>query len=204
MRLLNALQSMRLWAMADTVETRIQMKIRAREARCMRVSLLVAERLHGIEPSCASSGIEPRNQAYNQSEQDCASDQPPRNSPEMLWRKRLPFEVDIRTHIDDLTNRPAQRDSHDASQHAHGACLSEEELLYVSIAGADGFHDADFAAAFENRHDQRVDDADGGDHQSETAEDSEESVEHRKELTQAAAGIENREGGESHFLDRVF
>ena len=81
--------------------------------------------------------------------------------------------------VDHLPDRPAQRDSDKTAKNSHGARFGEEEFLHVAVAGANGFHDSDFAAALQNRHDQRVHNSDGSHGQGEAAEDSEEHIEHR-------------------------
>src|SRR5579863_8333646 len=140
----------------------------------MRVSLLVAQRLHGIESGGASRGIETGYKTHNESENNGEDDQPPGNGPEMFGRKRLTLEVNVGPHVDDLSDGPAQRDAHNAAQDPHGAGFGEEKFFHIAVAGADGFHDADLTSSFENGHHQRVHDPDGSDDQRQTAENSEE------------------------------
>lgn len=118
----------------------------------------------------------------------------------MFGRQRLALEINVGSEADDLPDRPAKRDSNDAAQDAHGPGFGEEKLFHVTVAGADRLHDPYFAPALKNGHHQRVYDSDGGDGQRQAAEDSEECVQHRKELRQTAAGVENRERGKAIFL----
>src|SRR5580698_5116351 len=122
----------------------------------------------------------------------------------MFRRKRLAPEINIRSQVDDLPDGPAQSNPDNAAENPHGACFREEKSLYVGIAGPDSFHNANFAAALEDSHDQRVYNPDESDGQREAAEDSEKDVQHFKELLYAAAGINDRKGVEAHFLDGVF
>src|SRR5450631_300246 len=190
MWLFSALQSMRFCAAAEPATIK-KKKPASLKARIMRVSLLVAQRLHGVEPGGPSSGIEARNQADDESKSDGSGDQPPRYRPEMFRRKRLALEVNVGSQIDHLANRPAQRDSHDTAQNSHGSSFGEEKFLHVSVAGANGLHDADLAAAFQDCHHQRVHNSDRCNGKGKAAEDSEEQVEHREELAQTSGCVEN-------------
>ena len=75
------------------------------------------------------------------------------------------FEIDVRPQVDDLANRPAESNSNDAAENPHGSGFGKEKFSYISVAGPDSLHNADFAASFENCHDQRVHDSDGSDRQ---------------------------------------
>src|SRR5260370_42487532 len=110
----------------------------------------------------------------------------------MLGGKRLALKINIRAQVDNLPDRPAESYSNNAAEDAHSACFGKEQLLHVAVAGANGFHDSNLAAAFENCHHQRIHDSDEGDSQGETAEDSEKHVQHFEELLDAFAVIENR------------
>src|ERR1700752_912156 len=59
-------------------------------------SLLVTQRIHGIEFGGARSRIEAGDQAYQDGETDGSCDQPPGNRRNLHTRKILPFEVNIR------------------------------------------------------------------------------------------------------------
>ena len=67
-----------------------------------------------------------------------------------------------------------RRTPKNAAEQSHDAGFDEEKLLDVAIGGAKRFEDADFAAALEDRHHQRVDDSERGDDQREAAEDAQE------------------------------
>src|ERR1700693_6343209 len=122
----------------------------------------------------------------------------------MLRWKGLTLEIHVRSYVDDLPDRPTESDSHDAAENAHRARFREKKFLDVTVAGSDGFHDANFTAALEDGHHQRVYDPDKGDRQGKAAEDSEKYVQHFEELLDAAAGIKDRESIEAHFLDGIF
>src|ERR1700722_1641575 len=122
----------------------------------------------------------------------------------MIWRKSLALEINVRSEVDRLPDRPAQSDSHDAAENAHGSSFRKEKFLDVTVAGANRLHDADFAAALKDRHYQGIYNSDEGDSQSQTAEDSEKHIEHLEKLLDTAAGIENRERIKPHLLDSVF
>src|SRR5580698_7278972 len=102
----------------------------------------------------------------------------------MLGWEPLPLEINIRSEIDDLTDRPAQHDSDDAPENSHGASLGEEKFFYVSVTGTDRFHNADFTAPFENGHHQGVDDPDRRDNERQATEYSEERVQNLEYLLQ--------------------
>ena len=78
----------------------------------------------------------------------------------MFGRETLALEIDIGSQVDHLTDDPAESDPHNATQNPHGTCLSEEKFLHVAIAGTNGFHDANLAAALKNCHHERVHNAD--------------------------------------------
>src|SRR5712672_1942525 len=122
----------------------------------------------------------------------------------MFWWKRLTLEINVRSQINDLANCPTQCNSDNPAENTHRACLGKEQFLYIPIAGSDGLHDADFAAALEDGHHQRVYDSNESDSQSEAAKNSEKHVQHLEKLLDAAAGVKDREGIESHLLDGIF
>src|ERR1700722_2977010 len=113
----------------------------------------------------------------------------------------LAFEIDIRSEVDDSADGPTEGDAYDPAENSHSAGFRKEEAFYVGIAGADGFHDSDLAAAFEDGHHQRIHDSDKCDCKRQAAKDSEEDVEHFEELLNAAAGVEDGESIESHLLN---
>src|SRR5271154_5874004 len=101
----------------------------------------------------------------------------------------LALEIDVRTKIDNAPDRPTESDSDRAADKAHGAGFGEEEAAHISITGAEGLHDSNFAAAFEDVHHQRVHDADGSYGQCKASEDRKERVEHGKKLAHTAGRI---------------
>src|SRR5580765_8198236 len=121
----------------------------------------------------------------------------------MFGREGLALQVNVRSEVYNLADRPAERDPHHATENSHGAGLGKEELFYISVAGSNRFHNPDLAATFEDRHHQSVHDSDGRHDQGEAPEDSEKRVQHFENLLQAAAGIENRECAETHFFDGI-
>ena len=93
------------------------------------------------------------------------------------------LQINIGSQVDDLADGPAQRHADNAAENSHSAGFGEEKLLHISVTGADGFHDADFAAALENRHHQRIHDSDRRDGQRQAAENSEKYVQHAEKLS---------------------
>src|SRR5260370_41827691 len=83
-------------------------------ARIIRVSLLVAQRLYGIKFGSTCSRIQPGSQADKERESDGYRHQPPRHCPEIIRTEGLAPETDVRSHIDDSANGPADRDAHQA------------------------------------------------------------------------------------------
>jgi len=116
----------------------------------------------------------------------------------------LPFQIDVRTQIDDTTNGPAQTYSYGSAKDSHYTRLCEEQSLYIGITGPNRLHDANFTAPFEDGHHQGVNDSDGSDGQREAAEDSQKKIKHGEKLPQVLGGIHDREGIETHLLDRLF
>src|SRR3984885_16374155 len=112
MRLLSALQSMRLCAGKDTPASR-RNKNNSKEttqgARAMQISLFVTQRLHRIEPGSPSRRIEARHQAYHEGKQNGEGNQPPGHGPEVFRRKTLPLQINIGSQVDHLADGPAQR-----------------------------------------------------------------------------------------------
>ena len=112
-------------------------------------------------------------------------------------------EVDVGADVDDAPDRPSQGHAQRAAQHAHDARLREKQFLHVAITRPDRLHDSDFTPPLENRHHQRVNNADRGNRQSQAAEDAEKDIDDGEKLPQAARGVEHREGVEAHLLDGV-
>src|SRR5712691_4845903 len=170
----------------------------------MQVSLLVAQRLYGIEPGRASCGIQAGNQAHDESKNNTEHHQPQGHCPEMFGWQGLTLEVDVRSEVDDLSDSPAKYDPHNPAKDAHRTGLSEKDFPYVAVAGANCFHDADFTASLENGHDQRIDDSDGCNRQREAPENSKERKQDPEDLPQTVTRVENRERVEPHLLDGIF
>src|SRR5579862_4524098 len=147
MRLVRALQSIRdcAAAVAPSVSMPATKQQRLNRARFMRRRSLVAQRLDGIEAGGAASGVEAGDEADSGGEQDRERDEPPRYRPKMLRRKGLAAEINIGPEINELADDPSKDNTNDAPEDAHGSGFSEEKGFDVTVAGADGFHDADFA-----------------------------------------------------------
>src|SRR5208282_4903957 len=140
----------------------------------------------------------------NDGKSDRAENQPQRHRPDLCRRKMLTFEINVSSEIDKASDHPTERDANRTANQTHGARFGEEEAAHVSVTGTHGLHDSDFAPAFEDGHHQRIHDADGSNGQSQTTEDGEEHVEHRKELAHTAGGIDDGKSAESHFLNGIF
>src|SRR5579864_414659 len=221
MRLLRALQSMRLCADAEMASNNSKGKNRSRSitdqftgcesiirSGCSRLPLyslitvsLVAQGLNGVKARSAACGVQTGQQADQYCKRDSSENQPPRDEPNLFRRKMLPLKIHVRSQINDASDGPAQRNAYEPAKYAHHAGLGEEQSFHVAVAGADGLHDSNFAAAFEDCHDERIDDSNRGDGKSQAAEDSEKQVEHGKELPQAARCVHDRKGIEPHLLD---
>src|SRR6185312_16460652 len=111
MRLLMTLQSVRLCAFA-TSGTRMVRASRGRRNRSMDFSLLVTQRLYGIETRSARRRVKTRNQADDKRKNDGCPDQPPRHRPEGFGRERLALQINIGPQVDDVADGPAQQYSH--------------------------------------------------------------------------------------------
>src|SRR5580765_5023223 len=134
MWLCTALQSM--WPCACASGER-NVTASATNPRNQRIfNLLVTQRLHWIEPGGARSWIQSGKQANDDGEYDRASDQPPRNEPDLLRCHALLLEINVRAHVDDAPERPAQRHTQHSAHQAHHTGFGKEQLLYVNVAGA--------------------------------------------------------------------
>src|SRR5580700_5157575 len=170
----------------------------------MRLSLLVAQSLHGIKSCRTAGGIQTGQQAYYDREGNCTKHQPPGYKPNLFRWEMLAFQINVGAQIDDPPNSPAQCDSNEPAENTHHASFGEEQSFHVAVTGTDGFHNPDLAAALEDGHHQRIDDSNGGNGQGQAAEDSEEQIEHSEELPQAAGRVDDRKSIEAHLLDCVF
>src|SRR6202040_204391 len=120
---------------------------------------------------------------------------------ESLGREGLTLQIDVCPQVDDVADGPAQRYSNHSAQQAHSPGFGKKEFFDIAVAGADGFHDPNFAPPLQNSHDQSVHNTDRGHGQRQAAKNSQEEVEHSEELPQAAGGVENGERVEPQFLD---
>ena len=143
--------------------------------------LLIAEGVDGIELGGTRSRIEAGGETDKDAEDEGADDEPPGNRGKLDGIEILTREIDVGAESDGAAEEPAKEHAENAAEKAHYTCFEEEELLDVGVGGAEGFENADFAAAFEDGHDERVDDTERGDGESETAEDAEEAIEDREE-----------------------
>src|SRR2546429_5853462 len=69
------------------------------------------------------------------------------------------MQVEIGAESERAADEPAEKRSKHAAEKAHDTGFHKEKLFDVAVGGAKGFQDADFAAALEDGHDQRVDDS---------------------------------------------
>ena len=142
--------------------------------------LLIAEGVDWVELGGTRSRIEAGGETDKDGEDEGADNEPPGDGREFNGIEILAGEINVGAESDGAAKQPAEEHAENAAEKAHHAGFEEEELLDVGIGGAEGFEDADFAAALEDGHDESVDDAKGGDGESETAEDAEEAIEHRE------------------------
>src|SRR6185437_7045153 len=140
--------------------------------------------------SGARSWIHSRSQADDDGESDRAEREPQGYGRNVHRRQILPAEINVGSKGDAFADQPAERDSANASDKAHHARFREEESPNVAIISAQGFENADFAAAFENGHDESVDNTERGDGQSEATENSEEQIDHGEKQTEIASRVE--------------
>src|SRR4029077_10041066 len=143
---------MRPWARA-TEQVRMKRTAKSRVRR-MQSSLLVAESLYGVEAGGANRGIETGDEADGDREYDRADYQPPGHEPDLLGREFLAFQIDIGADVDHAADGPAQAHTQGATQQTHHPSFPEEQAPNVEVAGPDGLHNADFAAALKDGHHQ--------------------------------------------------
>ena len=161
-------------------------------------TLLIAEGVDGIELGGTRSRIEAGGETDKDGESDGGENEPPGNGRELDGIEILPLEIDVGAEGERAAEQPAEEHAENSAEKTHHAGFDKEELLDVGIGGAEGFENADFAAAFEDGHHQGVDNAECGDGQSEAAENSEEKIEDRKKGAQRFGGVEQREGVKAH------
>jgi hypothetical protein len=152
--------------------------------------LLITEGFNGVEAGGAGGGVKASYEADKNREADGEENQPPGNGGNVHAGKIPPVEVKVRAEIKGATDEPAEKKAENAAEETHDASFEEEKLLDVAVRGAEGFEDADFAAAFEDGHDQGIDDAERGDEESEAAEDAKQHIEDSKKCGQALGGVQ--------------
>src|SRR5260370_5858587 len=167
-------------------------------------SLLVAEGIDGIEFRSARCRIQARDQADEKREADGTRDEQPRYERSLHAGKLLALQIDIGRERERLDDKPAEQTAKHTAGEAHHASFDEEKLFYVAIGGAERLQHADFAAALENRHDQRVDDAERGDSKREAAKNSQQQIENGKKDSQAFGSVEQGERAETEIFDFLF
>lgn len=166
--------------------------------------LFITESFDGTEAGGAGGGVESGDEADDDGEGDGSEGEPERDSGDIDSREILTREINVSAESESAADEPSESDAADASEKTHHASFSEEKLLDVAVVGAESFENADFAAAFENGHDERVDDAQSGDGEGEAAEDSEQEIDDGEEEAQILRGVEKRKCGETHAFDGVF
>ena len=138
----------------------------------------VAESLHGVEFCGARSRVEAGDEADDYGEGNRAEDEPPRHRGYFHAREVLTFQINIRGEGETAADEPAENYAGDSSDETHHASLDEKEAFYIAIRRAKRLEDADFAAAFEDGHDQSVDNSEGGDRKREAGEKTEQQIEY--------------------------
>ena len=81
---------------------------------------------------------------------------------------------------------------------------TKKQLLDVRVGGTKRLQDPDFAAPFEDGHDQGVDDAKRGDGECQAAENPKKQIEDGEERAEGLAGIKERERVKAHRFDANF
>src|SRR5215472_5067996 len=170
-------------------------------AKSHKKILLVAECLDRIEARGARGGIKSCGKADENSKTDSKKDEPPGNGRNVDPGKILAMQVEIGAESERAADEPAEKRSKHAAEKAHDTGFDKEKLLDVAVGGAKGFQDADFAAALEDGHDERIDDAKRGNGKSQAAEDAEKKIEDGEENAQAFRSVEKRERAEAEILE---
>ena len=114
------------------------------------------------------------------------------------------MQVEDGAEIECAANEPAKEDAKNSAEETDDACFYEKKLLDVAVSRAKGFQNADFTTTLEDGHDERVDDAERGDGQSETAEDCQEKIEDEEKDAQALGSVEKRERAKPEILELGF
>src|ERR1700728_731797 len=149
----------------------------SRKAACAttrRGVSLISQSLHRVEARGPRGGIHSRREADEYRESDRGCNHPPRHGCDADRGKIAAGKIDIRSQIDRMADEPADSHAADSAEQSHGARFDEEQAAHVAVCRTQRFEDADLAAALKDRHHKRVDNAQRGDDQCETAENSEE------------------------------
>src|SRR2546428_11160430 len=77
-------------------------------------------------------------------------------------------------------------------------------MANVFVGGAQSLENADFAAALENGHDQRVDDSEGRDRKRQAAENAQQQVQNGEKAAEIAREIEQRKRRVAQLAHGVF
>src|SRR5690349_25101785 len=111
------------------------------------------------------------------------------------------MQIEVGAESKRAADEPAKKRSENAAKKAHDSGFNKEKLLNVAIGSAKRLQDADFAAALEDGHNQRINNAKGGDGEREAAENAEKKIEHGKENAQALGSVEKRKNAEAKILE---
>ena len=84
----------------------------------------------------------------------------------------MALQINVGAKRDGTAEQPTESHAKNSAEKAHNTGFHKEKSLHIRISRAQSLQNADFAASFENRHHQRVHDAERGDRQSQAAEDS--------------------------------
>ena len=152
--------------------------------------LLIAEGVDGIEFGGTRSRIEAGGEADKNGDAEGCEGEPPGDRGELNGIEILTRKISVGAERDGAAEGPAGDDAKNTAKEAHHAGFDEEELLDVEIGSAKGFEDADLAAAFEDGHDQSVDNAERGDGKREASEKTEQQIKDTEENLQTFRCIE--------------
>src|SRR5260370_17583992 len=163
--------------------------------------LVVSEGYDRMEAGGGGGGIEASSEADDNGKGDRAEAQTVGNGGNVLAGKIVPMKVGVCAESEGAADEPAKEGAENPADQTHYAGFHEEKLLDVAVCGAESLQDADFAAAFKDGHNQRVDDAERGDGESEAAKDAEKQIEHGQKDPHALGAVPTKERAEAHVLD---
>src|SRR5579863_4337967 len=166
--------------------------------------LFIAEGLDGVQFGGAGGGVEAGHEADDHGEGDGSGGKPPRDGGNFHSGEILGLQIKGCSPSQRFANQPANRYSANSSDEAHRASFREKQTPNVAIGCAECFEYADFTTAFEDRHYERVDDAEGCDREREATEKSQEQIKNGEDQTEISRGVEQRKRFESYVLDRFF